>query len=263
MNYAFVEPWHRFLPREGGHVVGLMGSGGKTSLLRIFADTYRSRGVPTIMTTTTRCEILPGVDHLTWADLDDTPAADLPATFFLSAGVGDDAKWRGLETDQVDELGRRFPRRVVLVEVDGAAKHPVKLYRPGEPCWPARTSLAVVVMGTAAIGERVGEVLHRFGRQTFAPLAEVAASDDFVWDHLRHLLLAEGGYLAQVPAGVPALLALTGLDDLADSVGLFDFVGRAMADERLPLIVFCGLGSTPPTLRTACRREPSGPGPAT
>lgn len=255
MNYTFVEPWHQFLPHEGGHVIGLMGSGGKTSLLRILADVYAEAGLKTVLTTTTLCERLSGLPSLTWADLMADRDRDLPDTLFLTAGDTSDDKWRGLAPEQVDQLGGLLPDRVVLAEVDGAAKYPVKLHRPGEPVWPTRTSLAMVVMGTAAVGELTGDVLHRHGRRNFSPLADLKATDVFEWSSFSSLLLASGGYLDQVPVGIPALLALTGLDTLDDSIGLFDFVGRAMADTRLPLAVFCDLAADPPSLRTACRLD--------
>ena len=61
MNFSFVDPWHSFLPREGGHVVALSGSGGKTALQRTLGEFYRAEGVPVVLTCTTRiiCNALP------------------------------------------------------------------------------------------------------------------------------------------------------------------------------------------------------------
>ena len=64
MTFGFVDPWHQFLPREAGHVISLMGSGGKTSLLQVFADLYREIGLPVVLTTTTRSEPLSGMEAL-------------------------------------------------------------------------------------------------------------------------------------------------------------------------------------------------------
>ena len=260
MNFAFVGPWHLFLPQDGGHVVAVAGSGGKTTLLRVFAATYGELGVPTILTTTTRTEPLAEFTPVLWADLVEDPDL-VPADAFVHAGIADDGKWLGVEPEQADRLGELLPGRVVLAEVDGAAKHPVKLYRNGEPVWPRRTSLAVVVMGTAAIGAQAGRVVHRLGRITDGPLSSLSSDEIFTWDHLRDLLLDVGGYLAQVPEQVPTILALTGMDDLTDSIGLFEFVGHAMDHERLPLTLFLGLGEMGPDLRTACRNDADGTGP--
>ena len=50
-----------------------------------------------------------------------------------------------------------------------------------------------------------------------------------------------------------------GLGQQADSIGLFDFVGRAMSQVRFPLALFCDLTGDPKVIRTVCRPEPGPP----
>jgi probable selenium-dependent hydroxylase accessory protein YqeC len=232
-----------------------MGSGGKTSLMRETARQLRDEGVEVILTTTTRTEPLAGVVPLD---------PDAGGRYHVGAGDGlrfarsgetGDGKWAGLTPAAVDALVEAHPAAVVLVEVDGSAKRPLKIHRAGEPVWPGRTSLVVLVMGTGAIGRPAREVVHRFGGEDCRALADHEDGTLVEWEHAADLLLGPGGYLPRVPAGVPAVLALTGLDEQADSIGLFGFVGRAMAEARLPLVMFCDLASTPPSLRTACRDD--------
>ncbi len=254
MNFSFLDPWHLFLPREGGHILGLMGSGGKTSLQRALAAVYTAEGVPTVLTGTTLCEPLDGIPVLDLADLDQDP--DLPLSFYLRAGVTPEGKWQGITGRQVDELGHLLPDRVVLAEVDGSAKRPLKIHTTGEPVWPQRTSLAVVVMGAGAVGSFVSdEHVHRLGRVPCAALDELPGGAMLEWDHLLALLQEPGGYLEQVPEGVPALLAMAGMGQVEDSIGLFDFVGRAMAHPRLPLTLFCETGGEQPSFRAGFRVE--------
>jgi probable selenium-dependent hydroxylase accessory protein YqeC len=259
MNYFFLENWHDFLPREPGHVVAFMGSGGKTSLMGRVGERLAGEGVGVILTTTTRSEPLagivprdPGADG-TFAG----PGPDGP--WFARAGVTADGKWEGLAPGAVDDLVEDHPASLVLVEVDGSAKLPLKIHRPDEPVWPARTSLAVVVVGAAAVGRRAGEVVHRFGREACPALAGHEDWTLVEWDHAADLVLGEGGYVSRVPPGVPVVLALAGLGEQADSIGLFGFAGRAMEDPRLPLVMFCELAADPPSLRTACRDDGDGP----
>ena len=255
MNFGFIDPWHQFLPRETGHVISLMGSGGKTSLLLDFAQVYQERGTPVILTTTTMSENIPGVEAIEFTELTTVDGGSLPDVFFLHGGLTPEEKWTGLPPETVDELGRLFPDRTVLVEVDGAAKLPVKLHRPGEPIWPARTSLAIIVMGTAAVGSQTGGILHRFDRVEWPPLADLESWTVWEWDHQLKLLLEPGGYLSLVPEGLPCVLALTGMEEQPDSIGLFDFVGRAMENPRLPLAMFCDLKAEPSVIRTAYNEE--------
>ena len=255
MNFGFVDPWHQFLPREAGHVISLMGSGGKTSLLQNLAEVYQEIGLPVVLTTTTRSEPLSGVEALDVAELDKEDTDRLPDVFFLHGGLTTDGKWDGLPPETVDKLGRLLPNRIVLVEVDGAAKLPVKLHREGEPVWPGRTSLAILVMGTAAVGSQAGEILHRFGQVDWAPLADLKTWTVWEWDHALTLLVEPGGYVSQVPEGIPCVLALTGMGEQADSIGLFAFVGRAMENPRLSLTMFCDLEGDQPVIRTAYNEE--------
>ena len=252
MNFTFVDPWHLFLPREAGHVISLMGSGGKTTLMRIMAEVLRAEGIPVVLTTTTRSEPLADLPTVLYEDLLSVDHLGLPDVFFVHAGTAEEDKWAGLSPEEVDELGGLLPDRVVLAEVDGAAKLPLKLHREDEPIWPGRTSLGIVVMGAGAVGSKTGEVLHRFGRIPGPLPGDLQDWTVWEWDHSLTLLQKGGGYLDRVPAGVPCVLALTGMEAQPDSIGLFDFVGRAMEDGRLPLTLFCDLSAEPPGIRTAC-----------
>ena len=252
MAFEFLQPWHEFFPREGGHVVSLFGGGGKTSLLAVLTALYAAEGTPVLVTTTTRTE------PVAWSGLTVRrypargPEQPLPAgPVFLHRGTGQDGKWRGLSPGEVDQLGRREPDRVCLVEADGSAGLPVKLHRPGEPVWPQRTSLALAVMGLGAIGEPVAEVLHRHGRLTPGCLTGLPTDGTWTWEHLFALLAGAEGYLAQVPTGVPVVLVLCQIDSLADSPGLFAFTGRVMEEAGIPIVVFGELAGETPRLRTA------------
>lgn len=256
MNFRFVEPWHLYLPRAGGHVVGFSGSGGKTSLMQACARVLTAEGVPVLMTCTTRTEPLDGVRPWIWPDDGIPTAGEDPV--YLHAGPDAEGKWRGLEAAQVDALEEDFAEHVVLVETDGAAKMPVKIYREGEPVWPRRTSLAVVVMGIASVGCRAAEVVHRFDPSALPGAQGLHPDKPWLWDHLLALLQAENGYLSRVPEGVPTVLALGGLAQQEDSIGLFDFVGKAMQDTRLPLVTFFETADKEPSIRTACHEDGDG-----
>lgn len=257
MRFSFLDPWHGFLPRAPGHVVALAGSGGKTTLLRAIAEVWAGQDLAVVATTTTRTEPVEGFLPLVSESGAAARGAVGAALVYRHGGVRPDGKWEGLPAEAVDALDATLPGCLVVAEVDGAAKHPFKYYRPGEPVWPARTSLAFMVMGVGGIGERAGTVVHRLGRAGVSDPVGVDADAVWQWEHAYALLTGPGGYLAQVPAGVPVVLALTGLEQQPDSVGLFEFTARAMAHPRVPLVVFCsrredGLGLS---LRSACREE--------
>ncbi len=255
MDVRFLAQWHEFLPREGGHVIAVAGSGGKTSLLRQCAAVLRAADVPVVVTTTTRTEPLdwPGLELCAWEQVAGDGAA---APFlFVRGGAHPADKWPGISPAQVDSLGRLLPRHVALVEADGAAKLPVKLHRDDEPVWPGRTSLALLVMGLGALGRPVAATLHRHGRLP-APWLPDGPGATWTWDLLWQLLASPGGYRSRVPEGVPAALALTQLGRCGDSRGLFDFVARAMQEARLPLVLLAELEGEAAGVRTVCSARP-------
>lgn len=258
MNFSFVDPWDLYLPREGGHVVGFSGSGGKTSLMRACAERLAAGGVSVLMTCTTRSEPLAGISDFSWPG--DGPATEDGGPFFLHAGLDDKGKWQGLPPETVDGLALHFPDHVVLVETDGAAKKPLKFYRADEPVWPARTSLAVVVMGIGQVGEPAGRVVHRFAAERLPGAQDLHPDKPWLWDHQLALLTAPDGYLARAPEGAPVVLALGGLSSQEDSIGLFEFVGRAMSEAEVPLVTFFETAGDAPSFRTACL-EPGADGP--
>jgi probable selenium-dependent hydroxylase accessory protein YqeC len=259
MPYQFLQPWHDFLPREGGHVVSLLGGGGKTSLLAVLSELYRREKVPVAITTTTRTEPLhwEGLVVQEWQEVATDPAGSTAPVMFVRQGEHDDGKWRGLTVEQADRLGDLLPDRVLLVEADGSAGLPVKLHRPDEPLLPSRTSLAVAVVGMRAIARPLPEVMHRLGELTTPWSAAAAEPELFGWDHLYQLLTAPGGYLARLPGDMPAIVALTQLADLRDGIGLFGFLDRVMEQAGMPLVMLAELADDPPRIRTAYRVEPA------
>lgn len=262
--FLFLDHWHDILPREGGHVVALFGGGGKTSLLQAMAAALDVDGVRVCITTTTRTE------PLDWPDLRVVEYAKLrlgacetgSSTVFVHGGIlpGDGntpEKWAGLEPSDVDELSNLLPDHVVLVEADGSSGLPVKLHRDDEPRFPARTSLAIPVVGLSCIGAQPGRVLHRIGRLAHDHL-ELAPDEPWNWDHAIALLARPDGYLGRIPVGVPVLLALLQMDECDDAIGLFSFVGRAMDELDLPVVLLGDTSGPEPRLRTVCKPDPEG-----
>ena len=115
--------------------------------------------------------------------------------------------------------------------------------------WPARTSLAVLEVAAGTVGGRADEALAAgalpAGMEPWTVLA---------WEHLEDLVLARAG---AVPSGVPVVLALTGLEDQPDSIGLFGFTGRMMADPRLAVVLFCSAAGDGLSVRACCRADPA------
>ena len=248
MDFSFLDIWHEFLPREGGHVVAFMGAGGKSTLLQACAAVYAAEGRPCFTAAT-----VPGGPPGRGPRFEAWELRE--GGIGLAAGVtlvrvGDEQA--PADPADIDALGELLVDHIGLVEVDAADGLPLKMPGPTAPLWPASTSLAVVVMGTRAVGSPAADVVAGFAPEGL-PDAGLAPWSTWEWDHSLQLLVGPGGYLEQVPPDVPVVLALTGLDEQPDSIGLFDFTGRAMADERLPIVLLCGFEEGQPAIRAAYR----------
>jgi len=262
--FVFLDNWHDIVPREGGHVVALFGGGGKTALLEVMTAALHGDDVPVCVTTTTRTETLDWPD-LQVVEYDELSAGaveigDKPVyvrSGVLPAGDGAPEKWLGLSIDQADSLGRLLPDHVVLVEADGSAGHPVKLHRDDEPVLPARTSLAVPVIGLSSVGMKPEKALHRLGRLPDEYLG-LTPDEPWNWDNMKALLSPPAGYLGRIPAGVPVLLALLQMDECDDAIGLFSFAGQVMEELNLPVMVMGDTSGPEPRLKTACLPDPEG-----
>ena len=140
----------------------MIGSGGKTTLLRHLAQ--RLPGT-VILTTST---------HM-------FPFPDLPLVDTGRKATGEDRRriQTALERRRVICLGQRQPSGklsdpsaalpfealltmadFVVVEADGAAGHPLKAHRPWEPVVPPCSGMTVCVVGASGIGRPASRACH-------------------------------------------------------------------------------------------------------
>lgn len=176
-------------------VTSVVGSGGKTTLLRALADELASRDERVILATTTHFLAFPGVPLVTGADeaelgralgrsgvvcvgspvaggaSDGTPArtqAQSPVQVQAQAQAHIVARTSGV-AKALPKLGpspipiARLARLAdhVLVEADGSRRLPLKAHATHEPVVPDETARCVLVVGASGFGRAVAEVAHR------------------------------------------------------------------------------------------------------
>jgi probable selenium-dependent hydroxylase accessory protein YqeC len=192
--------WSALGLREGDRVA-IMGSGGKTTLLRRLAQDARG---DVILTTTTHMAP-PGHPQdppfvafrsieqfrLDWERL---PA---PRRILTGRFAEGDSKLRGLLPEEVDGLAEMPGLALLAVEVDGSRTLPAKAHASHEPVFFPRSTVGVSVLGMQALGRcvREGEVhrpalmIQRFGWRSGHRLV------------LEDLERIAGAYLALLPPG--------------------------------------------------------------
>lgn len=151
-------------------VTAVIGSGGKTSLLRVLSE-----GLPgtVLLCTSTHILPFPGVPLL-----ENPERKALRAVFehnrVVCAGV------REKTTGKLTALpyGLMDLCDYVLVEADGAAGRPLKGHAPWEPVIPPETERVIQVAGMSGLGRPLEEVVHR--PEYFCRLCGLAAPEEIV-----------------------------------------------------------------------------------
>ncbi len=186
---------------QEGDRLSVMGSGGKTTLLRRLAQDTEG---DVILTTTTHMAP-PGHPQdppfLAFQSLKrfraDWERLPVPRCLLTGRFQPGSAKLEGLLPDEVDGLADLPGLALLAVEVDGSRTLPAKAHASHEPVFFARSTVGVSVLGMQALGRRVleGEV-HR----------PTLMSQRFGWRSGHRLDLEDleriaGAYLALLPPG--------------------------------------------------------------
>ena len=157
-------------------MTAIIGSGGKSTLLRALGLELMRAGGRVLLCTTTHMFPVAGVP---WDGssrrLDAAPwkpgalhvpgctceaCAGLARGSICQAGVLDPKTGKlSAPAEPLDELARRFD--YVLAEADGSKRLPLKAHAAWEPVIPAATANVVWVVGASGLDKPVDEVVHR------------------------------------------------------------------------------------------------------
>lgn len=167
-------------------VRAIVGSGGKTTLLKAMAAEYRTMGKSVLVTTTTHMFIE-----------EDTLITDDPGeiirmleeTGYAMAGIQEGVKIKSLSPETYAAACAHAD--VVLVEADGSKHMPLKFPNEGEPVIPENCGEIVVVCGLNAIGQRAKDVCHRL--ELVKKCLGIGDDTLITPDHIR--VLVTRGYL--------------------------------------------------------------------
>ena len=175
-------------------IIAVVGSGGKTTLIKKLAARYRSEGKRVLVTTTTHMFLEEGT-LLT----DDANAIIqvLNETGYVMAGIPEGQKFKALSRKTFDAVCTCAD--VVLVEADGSKHLPLKYPNAAEPVIPENTDEIIVVCGLNAIGHSAKTVCHRLELVK----ACLGIEDDTVITpaHIQKLIIE--GYLKPLRASYP------------------------------------------------------------
>ena len=137
-------------------IKAIVGSGGKTTLLKTLAEQYRGQGKTVFVTTTTH--MLVEEDTLLTDDAD-TIIKALKDAGYAMAGIPEGIKIKALSEETYAAVCAHAD--VVLVEADGSKHMPLKHPNSTEPVIPDNAEEIIIVCGLNALGQKAKDVCHR------------------------------------------------------------------------------------------------------
>lgn len=157
-------------------ITAIIGSGGKSTLLKTLGlELMRAGGRVLLCTTTHMFPVAgvpwdgsnrrldaapwkPGASHVPGCTCE--ACAGMNRGSICQAGVLDPETGKlSAPAEQLAELARRFD--YVLAEADGSKRLPLKAHATWEPVIPAATANVVWIVGTLGLGKPINEAVHR------------------------------------------------------------------------------------------------------
>ena len=164
-------------------ITAIIGSGGKTALLRTLSGELPGRVLLCTSTHFQGYADLPTVLDPTAADLRKALAAH---PIVCAAGRSPTGKLVdcGLPYETLADLAD-----FVLVEADGSRRRPLKAHARHEPVIPPCTRQVICVVGLSGLHRPVSEVVHR--PELFCPLASCTPEDEATPERVARALVQE------------------------------------------------------------------------
>ena len=175
-------------------ILAVVGSGGKTTLIKKLAADYRRQRKTVLVTTTTH--MFMEADTLLTDDAEEI-LQRLRETGYAMAGVPEGEKIRALSRKTLETVCAHTD--VVLVEADGSKHMPLKFPNATEPVIPDRVDQIIVVWGPHGLHKPAGEVCHRL--DLVLRCLGIREDTPITQDHVRQLL--QEGYLIPLKEQYP------------------------------------------------------------
>ena len=170
---------------ERGHVVSLVGGGGKTTLMYCLAEASSGRGLRTAVMTTTKMGRSGAYCRSMAACLNCWSAGEY-------AVCGERLNERRLVAPEPAFLAQLLKQADALfIEADGARRLPCKAPAAHEPVILPQTDTVIAVMGLDALGQPVGEICLR--AQIVQALLGCGPEHRLTQEDMVTLLLSEQG----------------------------------------------------------------------
>lgn len=174
---------------ESSHVVALIGSGGKTTLVRTLARENRS-SQRVFISNTLNMERIPD-DEIDFVDFEFREDYSLchytkPGVHVLAYDLEQDNTLRGLPMDVLESQLDCFD--LCLIECDESRQRPLKAWRGNEPELPQGTDITLGILDITAIGLSISvETVHNL--DVFCDITGKKVGDVITREDIKKLIL--------------------------------------------------------------------------
>lgn len=168
-------------------VVSVVGSGGKSTLLRELALELAASGKSAALATTTRVLPFEGIRTLAAEDIGEVARAVAEERVVCVASPAE----KGKLAEPAVDVGRiAGVVDHVLIEADGSKRLPLKAHAAWEPVVPPESARTILVVGASGFWRPVREAAHR--PEIFCRLAGCAPDDAATPELVARVIAAEG-----------------------------------------------------------------------
>jgi len=216
----------RLFPEKQGFAISIVGSGGKTTLMRLLSECLPGLVVSTTSTKLAESEAKLFDAHIIW-DEEDQLMPRLPqgdGSVLITGGsfqVKQARKLNGLTESQLTALKLLCDQRglPLIIEADGSRRRPLKAPAVYEPVIPAFTDLVIVVVGLARLIMPLNEE-NVFRSQIFSELTGLPMDEPVDLDSILRYLKHPSGGLKGIPPTAKRFVMLNLFD--CDHLALID-----------------------------------------
>ena len=245
-------------------VISLVGAGGKTTLMFRLAKELVLGGKRVVTTTTTRIlEPLAEESPCLFVDPENQKIRRYLRKHLSSyrhitvaqerLGAG---KLKGISSGFVQELSRLEEIDVLIVEADGAAGHPVKAPREGEPVIPSNTTLTVALSGVDGLGLELREE-NVFRSERVSQLTGLSRGNRMTEEAMAVLITHADGIFRGTPDSSRIVVFLNKVDILNGLEKAERIAGRILdqGHRRIERIILGQLKTEPPVVKVFFERH--------
>lgn len=173
--------------KEKGHVISIVGGGGKTTLMYTLANCYAGKGMRVLVTTTTHIR-----RPLKYPVAEDREELEQLLKRYPIVVAGADAPEKKLKMPECMDISDYMALAdVILIEADGAKCLPCKIPSEKEPVIPKECDIVIGVMGMDTVGQPLGEICFR--RERAAQLLKVDEQHFVTEEDMANILSSDWG----------------------------------------------------------------------